>query len=152
MDNTLIIGYGNPLRSDDGAGQLFAGIVESWNHPEIIVRAVHQLLPELAEDLSRVKRTVFVDACADTSLRVPRLTEIQPENGEKYTAHTGDPRAMLALSMALYGSFPRAWLLELPAQNFEFGEVMSKVATDGITAGLNILNRLLEGETCTKSA
>jgi hydrogenase maturation protease len=58
----LVIGHGNELRGDDGAGPSVARAVASWHLPGVRTLAVHQLTPELAEDLAQTKRVVFVDA------------------------------------------------------------------------------------------
>ena len=58
----LVIGYGNELRGDDGAGPSVGRAVASWHLPGVRTLAVHQLTPELAEDLAQTKRVVFVDA------------------------------------------------------------------------------------------
>ena len=66
MTKALIIGYGNPLRSDDGFG---------WHASRLLARELagqdaevitcHQLTPELAEPLSQCSRAVFIDADAE---------------------------------------------------------------------------------------
>ena len=62
---TLIIGYGNPLRSDDAFGwhasRLLAQVLTGQ---DVDVITCHQLTPELAEQLSRCRRAVFIDADA----------------------------------------------------------------------------------------
>ena len=62
-DRTLIIGYGNPLRGDDGVGwevasRLAATIPEEAAH----IMTVHQLTPELAESVSEAELVIFIDA------------------------------------------------------------------------------------------
>jgi len=58
----LLIGYGNTLRSDDGAGQKIANIVSEWNLPQWRSLSVHQLTPELALDIAQADLVIFVDA------------------------------------------------------------------------------------------
>lgn len=50
----LVISYGNQLRSDDGIGQQVSDEVERWNLPQVQVKSLHQLTPELADNLSKV--------------------------------------------------------------------------------------------------
>jgi hydrogenase maturation protease len=57
----LVIGIGNPLRRDDGAGWWLARRAEPWL-PAAQLRTVHQLTPELAEDLAAAARVLFIDA------------------------------------------------------------------------------------------
>ncbi|MGF1587982.1 MAG: hydrogenase maturation protease [Pleurocapsa sp.] len=58
----LVIGYGNTLRSDDGAGQSAANQIAAWGLPNVRSLAVHQLTPELAEDIANADTVIFVDA------------------------------------------------------------------------------------------
>ena len=61
--NTLVIGYGNVLRGDDGAGFLTAELLrDKLRDPDIEILSQHQLLPELMEPISRAARVIFIDA------------------------------------------------------------------------------------------
>ena len=57
----LIIGYGNTLRGDDGVGYKIAEIIEQWNINNITSLAVHQLTPDLAENIAQADTVIFVD-------------------------------------------------------------------------------------------
>ena len=62
----LIIGYGNPLRGDDGVGWRVAEAAgTALPEGAATVLAVHQLTPELSAPISRAGRVVFVDAAAE---------------------------------------------------------------------------------------
>jgi Ni,Fe-hydrogenase maturation factor len=58
----LVIGYGNDLRGDDGAGPRVAELVRGWRLPGLTAIAVRQLTPELAEPLASAEFALFVDA------------------------------------------------------------------------------------------
>src|SRR5262245_29107852 len=59
----LIIGYGNPLRADDGVGwQAARHLAELLRDEPIEILALHQLTPELAEPISRADLIIFIDA------------------------------------------------------------------------------------------
>jgi hydrogenase maturation protease len=61
--STLVIGYGNPLRRDDGFGyQVARRLAELLPADRADVIACHQLTPELAEPISRSELVIFVDA------------------------------------------------------------------------------------------
>ncbi len=52
----LVIGYGNSLRRDDGAGLILAaGLVDAWRTHDLPASLItaHQLSPELADDIAR---------------------------------------------------------------------------------------------------
>jgi len=74
--SVLVIGYGNPLRCDDGVGQQIAKAVATWGIPNVEAIAVHQLTPELAEKLVTVDLAIFVDVypvLADQEVQVRPL-------------------------------------------------------------------------------
>ena len=117
MSRVLIIGYGNPLRGDDGFGWRAAERLRSAiDDPQVEVRALHQLTPELMEPLSRVDRAIFIDAAwpAPAACRT----------GSVFTHHL-TPAALIAGSRTLYGHAAEATLLTTPGENFDFGESLS---------------------------
>jgi hypothetical protein len=60
--DSLVVGYGNTLRGDDGIGYRVAEAVAKWQLPQVRSIAVAQLLPELAADIGEVEIVMFVDA------------------------------------------------------------------------------------------
>ena len=67
MPRVLIVAYGNPLRSDDGVGWVVAEeLRRRLASPEVEVLRLQQLLPEVAESLSRADAVIFVDASRDS--------------------------------------------------------------------------------------
>ncbi len=125
---TLVIGYGNPLRRDDGAGPEAARRLAGMQPPGVVVVEAHQLLPEHAELLSRVRRAVFVDASAEEGLEEVRLQPVEPAAGAGLDPHVSDPGRLLALAAELFGNAPEAWMLRLPAADFGIGEGLSPTA------------------------
>ena len=64
---SLILGYGNPLRSDDGFGWKMATEIEpDVTSAEVKVIATQQLTPELAEAVAGSRRILFLDAAQGT--------------------------------------------------------------------------------------
>ena len=153
----LVIGYGNDLRGDDAVGLRVAAAVSGWHMAGMRAVAVHQLTPELAEQLAMARLAIFVDAsCAGSSVStdggVPRV-RVQPlirgTNASSF-GHIGDPCQLLALTRALYGTEPRAWLVTVPAATFGLGAALSPTASAGVRAALYEILRLIRSELCTK--
>ena len=62
---SLIVGYGNSLRTDDGVGWHAAGLLATDPRLEgAQILARHQLTPELAADISQASLVVLVDAAS----------------------------------------------------------------------------------------
>jgi hydrogenase maturation protease len=59
---TLVIGYGNTLRGDDGVGSLVAEQVATWSLPDVRSHSIHQLTPELAAEIAQAEQIFFIDA------------------------------------------------------------------------------------------
>jgi hydrogenase maturation protease len=193
---TLVIGFGNTLRSDDGVGPRVASVVAGWGLPGVVAIAVHQLGPELAEPLAEAGRAFFVDARlagesesyqtdrrtnrrelrssgrTDFSLSrvlpvwildrlksvlpspVPRARpcrdpyQVRPVEAADVAptfGHTGDPRALLALTQAAFGRHPAAWSITVPATVLDFGEGLSPTAGRAMAAALRYLSSVCSG-------
>lgn len=135
--NYLVIGYGNTLRSDDGAGYRIAETIADWQLEQIKSLPVHQLTPELAAEIAQANTVIFVDAIATDPSASPEVTleELFPDATEQITAHYADPRSLLALTQILYHATPTAYRILIPATNFGFGETLSlKTETNCHTA------------------
>ncbi len=143
--SVLVIGCGNTLRRDDGVGYLVAETVARWNRPGVSSRAVHQLVPELAEPLSEAAHAIFVDARPAHVEDDVDVRPIEPDAGATSAlGHFGDPRLLLALAATLYGRSPPAWLVTVPAVDFELGEDLSPTARRGVDQALRAVAELME--------
>ena len=124
MNETLVIGFGNTLRGDDGAG-VCAAERAAGRFPVIDVLTVQELQPELAETISRYADVVFLDAAVEGSaIRTDLIgpaTDSRPDG-----SHTHSPGTLLSLCRELYGRIPaRSVLIAIPGQTFDFGEQLS---------------------------
>ncbi|MFB2921341.1 MULTISPECIES: hydrogenase maturation protease [Aerosakkonema] len=143
----VIIGYGNDLRSDDAIGPCVAKAVEAWGVPNVDSLALQQLTPELADTLQDAYGAIFVDASSSPEVKEVEVLAIEPIESGKTMTHTSDPRSLLALTKALYGRYPHAWLVKVPAVNFELGESLSPIAQKGIDDALEEIDYLLRSQT-----
>ena len=144
----LVIGYGNPLRCDDGVGPKVAEAVEELQLARRVRTLVcQQLSPEHAEPISRARTVVFVDAAVDAPNEV-QLRKLEPDQPSQLMAHAADPRTMLALARDVFGHCPEAWWLTIPAVKLGFGEELSPVAQRGFKrAGADSKTRGRPGRT-----
>ncbi|RPH35826.1 hydrogenase maturation protease [bacterium] len=124
MNHTLLIGYGNTLRGDDGAG-ICAAERASGRFPGVDILTVHELQPELAETMSRYADVIFLDAAVEGSgIRVVTLEPAADSRPDGSHAHS--PATLLSLCHSLYGRVPgRSLLIAIPGRTFEFGENLS---------------------------
>ena len=127
----LVIGYGNELRGDDGVGPKVAAAVEALQLPGVRTLICQQLSPEHAEPVSQARVVVFVDAAVDTPREV-QFRKLEPAGSSQLLAHAADPRTMLALARDVFGQYPEAWWLTIPAENTGFSEELSPSVRHGL--------------------
>ncbi|MDJ0591243.1 MAG: hydrogenase maturation protease [Pleurocapsa sp. MO_226.B13] len=144
--NLLVIGYGNTLRSDDGAGQIIAKKIAEWKLPGVRSLAVHQLTPELATDIAQADVVIFIDAIATDSKNPVsvKIHQIQAENDHLNFGHSCNPRSLLAVTQILYAKVTKAYWILIPAVNFEFGEQCSCLTQQGINTALKQVKQLIK--------
>lgn len=125
MTDILVIGYGNELRGDDGLGLAVVEAIAVANLPGVRMRTAIQLLPEWAVDLAEVRLVVFVDASLESCLNGVEVRRLNAEDLPEWSTHFSDPRALLALTQAIYGRAPEAWWATVPGTDFRFGRKLS---------------------------
>lgn len=119
-----MIGYGSPIRCDDGVGYKIAQYF-SERDTAFDVICSHQLLPEYAEDISRYGFVLFVDASVDVPCAEMVFEEVAARGIDKLDTHHLDPTSLLALSMQLYGKQPKAAIAKIGLCDDGLGEELS---------------------------
>lgn len=142
----LIIGYGNTIRGDDGAGYQIAEAVGQWNFNHVRSLAVHQLTPDLVEAIAQAKTVIFVDAATLSEVKIEKL---RPNYAASFTGHYADPRSMLALTRTLYQVLPTAYRILIPAVDFSFGETLSPVTQKSVDLALVKIKKLVSQQSST---
>jgi hydrogenase maturation protease len=144
----LIIGYGNPLRSDDGFGwhaaQKLATLLPESSF-EVLVR--QQLTPDLAESASHFALVIFVDAAVDLTpgeLRTEKITRLSDnEQSDTHSlSHSVTPGTLLGWTGELYAKFPDAYCLSVGGEGFGEGESLSPIMTAAFTSLLQQIKSL----------
>jgi hydrogenase maturation protease len=140
MTQILIVGYGNPLRCDDGVGWRAAeALSRSLPFPEIETVICHQLAPELADSLRSADLAFFIDAAHQGQPGELTCEPLISQYGI-IRSHQLSPAHLLALAQQLYGVTPRAFAVSLCGECFEHGATLSAT----VEAGLPKLTALVE--------
>lgn len=143
MNNVFIIGYGNTLRGDDAAGVHAASLI-AQHHPEVACICMHQLMPELAEQIAECDTVFFMDADVNAAqptarLIVPRVEVDQPRT------HFISPESLLSLCQQLYKRMPlKAYVIGIPASDFEFNENLSERTTRAVNECVKMVEHLMK--------
>lgn len=140
MIRTLVIGFGNAFRHDDGVGFAVLNALrhrlgqppldadedgyDDLGHP-VDMLLLHQLVPELASDLAGYELVVFVDAHMGTIPEPIREEELTACYRAATVSHQVHPCTLLAMAQELYGHSSRGILLSIRGHDFDFGEGLS---------------------------
>jgi len=156
----LVVGYGNPLRGDDGVGQevaeaLWAARATSPDLNGATFVWSHQLTPEIALDVARSGFVVFVDAASDgqaagsVTVRALAPWEDGPAGADagvpggclptsRLGAAAGgcwqdlSPEALVSLARDLYGSAPPAVLVTVSVGDLQLGSRLSPAVSAAV--------------------
>ena len=122
----LIIGYGNPLRSDDAIGQQLALALQTClPHLRLQVQTCYQLVPELVSLVSEAQQVVFIDARIDGTPGDIFHQRITPDTGAGAFTHHVNPGSLLAAAHELYGKAPSGILISITGASFGYGSELS---------------------------
>lgn len=129
MRRVLVIGIGNPVRGDDAVGCHVAHALEQLyrGDPQVEVMAVHQLTPELTDDVSQSTFVLFLDAASGPHPGLIHQTPVSPTSGPGGFSHHLTPSSLLAAAASLYGDAPAASNLTVVGDSFEVGETLSPI-------------------------
>lgn len=124
----LIIGYGNPLRGDDGLGWEVAGrLAANIADQSVEIRTVHQLTPDLIEPISQAELVIFVDASREGSLGKWECRDLtSASDAPAVIEHQMDAETLLGYAAVLFHAHPRALLISVTAESFECCEYLSR--------------------------
>jgi hydrogenase maturation protease len=137
---TLVLGWGNPGRMDDGLGPAFVEEVSRLGLPGVALDSNYQLTVEDSADVARHRRVVFVDA--DRRGRAPfSMRRIRPgRRGSSFSTHSVGPASVLSLCRDLFGAEPEAWLLGIRGYDFDrFGEGLSSEARANLARAVEFI-------------
>ena len=151
---TLIIGYGNPSRRDDGVGlavvnglrqRLSQAPLEEGDDGygelggEVDTLFLQQLMPELAETLAQYDQVWFVDAHLGVYPELVRRSVVLADLDPAMVSHHLKPQALLVLTEQLYGRAPEMELISIRGFDFDFGSALSPQTATGVRQAVDEL-------------
>jgi hydrogenase maturation protease len=139
LKQSLIIGYGNPDREDDGvAWHILSALTtrlglhspdsyeDEFPESALIDFAFYlQLTPEMAEDISDYEYVCFVDAHTGNIPEPVRLIGVESEFQASPFTHHLTPQSLLSMSETIYQKKPEAVLLSVLGHRFLFSRQLS---------------------------
>jgi len=127
MSRPLIIGFGNPLREDDGLGWRAAELIERQEGASIDVVKCHQLTPELADLVSRASVVIFLDASVTQEPGTVATRQVEKTTPAAWSHHLS-PDQLIGFSEQVTGPAPRAYVITGGVERMTWSERMSGAA------------------------
>jgi hydrogenase maturation protease len=122
---TLVLGYGNRSRTDDGVGWFVLERLQELGLPNVELQTSHQLDVDHAELITGFDDVIFVDAAIPQSPQLIARTVVQPCFRSHAVAHYLTPGDLLELAQTLFGRAPRGILFSIRGSDFNFGLALS---------------------------
>lgn len=147
----LVVGVGQALRGDDAAGRCVAEALLAEFPDEADVVSTVQLVPELAEAISRAAAVVFVDSRIGGE---PGLVEVEPlaaQSSPPHSSHAVSPQTLLYLAASLFGRVPPTALASVAGSDFELGAAMSPQVRLAVPAAVQAVRRWLADQVADPS-
>ena len=141
----LVIAYGNRLRGDDAVGWVVADALRDDVRMESVdVLAVHQLTPDLANEMTSASRVVFVDARLDSGLApgVVAVDTVLSEFDAGSMTHNVGAGTIMSLADALYGVHPPALAVTVAIKSVEPGADLSSAVSASVSELVETVIRL----------
>jgi hydrogenase maturation protease len=127
----MLIGYGNTLRGDDALGVMAIERLRPLL-PDAEFVSVHQLTPELAQQLTNCDLAVFIDATYEDEPGKVQVERLPAIGDAASLTHHVNPAALLELARSLYGRAPEAMLVTGTGAGFETHEGLSEKGNEAL--------------------
>jgi len=145
INGALVVGFGNGLRTDDGAGRDAAErLARDPRLGGATVIGRHQLTPELAFDVSRAAFVVFVDASRGPAPGTIVIERVESGGGSASRwSHHVTPAGLVALARELYGREPVAFAVSVGAESTEVGDRLTATMERAMPGLVDAVARLV---------
>jgi hydrogenase maturation protease len=140
---TLVIGYGNTLRGDDGVGPEVAERLAARAIDGAEVRTAVQPLIEWVNEWQGYDRIILIDAAWDGPLvsreRICPAREWTGEGG----MHQLTLGALVALARVLYGQAPEVYRWRIRGESFDLGKPLTAAVSAAAAETVAEISRCL---------
>jgi hydrogenase maturation protease len=158
MPRTLVIGYGNLDRQDDGVAYYVINALrrrlgqDALSEDETGLDTlgaqadsifVIQLGTELLEVAAEYNRVIFVDAHVRTDVDALHWEPVRPEYATATFTHHMTPALFLALLQSLYHREPQGYLVSIQGRSFDFDRNLTPATEVWVQPAVDQLLQLL---------
>lgn len=154
---TLIFGYGNYDRQDDGvAWHVISALKKTLGLPDpeivdddfdsdddLVTVFQLQLTPELAESIVKFDRVCLIDAHTGSIPEEILLRKLDPVFLHSPLTHHLTPEALLSITQTIYHKVPETFLLSMRGYEFEFTQTLSPRTQDLVPQAVSLISEWL---------
>jgi len=159
MAHTLVMGFGNLDRADDGvAFHVVNDLRRRLGQPPLSPDEtgseqlcgdqdsvfLRQLQPEWMETCASYDQVIFIDAHVNENTAELACVPVQPEYVSSPFTHHMTPPTFLALTGALYGREPAGRLLSIRGHDFDFYRGLSPATAGQVPAAVEMILSMLQ--------
>jgi hydrogenase maturation protease len=135
-----IVGIGNTLRGDDGAGDLVCRFMDEKRFPGVSVISRQQLDIGITEELVQYDAVIFVDASVKEETISFNQVSLQDHQSRNLSHHI-DASVLAALAKTLYHAHTRFYMCAIGGSDFEIGPDLSETALKNVNASVSFLEK-----------
>lgn len=159
MSRTIVIGYGNIDRADDGVAYEVINILRQRLGQKILDEGdtgleelgsendsifLSQLMPEIMEVLIGYDQVIFVDAHVGADTNDLKCEPVVPEYISATFTHHIAPASLLAFLQVLYNRNPASYIVSLRGYDFDFKRTLSPSMRILVPAAVEEIIKLLK--------
>jgi hydrogenase maturation protease len=148
--HTLVLGYGNPGRQDDGLGPAAAEAIEALRFEGVETSSNYQLMIEDASAAAEAGRVLFIDASKTGDSPFTIETVVAATSVSCFASHEVPPELIMGLCRDVYGCVPPAQILGIRGYEFEFSEGLTARALENLGLALARIRLILNGTGATR--
>jgi hydrogenase maturation protease len=153
---TLVLGYGNLDRQDDGvAWHVLGSLMKMYGHPipdsididtfdrqnDIYFYYQLQLLPELADDLSKYDGAVFIDAHTGSIPNELEIVTVNPSFQSSPLTHHLTVNSLLYIAQSINIKIPETLLVSIRGYEFKFSQQLSQKTRELVPIAANKIHK-----------
>lgn len=138
----LMLGIGNSLRGDDGAGPWICQQLQEEAWPGVTVETAMQIYPEHLHQFMEFDAILVIDASVETlHLKMERIVDLSPGTA---SSHHQDLPTMVALGRQLFQKDIALYACHIPAMQFDMGQPLSEHTLAHAQAALPLIRNWIE--------
>jgi hydrogenase maturation protease len=139
----LLIGYGNPIRGDDGLGPAIADFFEKKKIAGLTIDSDYQLTVEDSSQVAENDIVIFADASLDCSEPFS-FKPVLAKEGSNISTHSVEPCDVMFLAEKLFSAKTKGYVLGIRGYDFQqFKEDLTEKAKSNLQKAADFIEKII---------